>query len=107
MGGDNGQWAVEARDLVKQFGPVRAVDGISFRVRRGECFGLLGPNGAGKTTTVRMVYGYSPRSGGELEVFGLDVGEHPIKMFPQTSPINITVLLKWGYQIDDQSPWRG
>ena len=77
MGGESTEWAVEARDLVKQFGDLRAVDGISFRVRRGECFGLLGPNGAGKTTTVRMAYGYSPRSGGVLEVFGMDVGEHP------------------------------
>ncbi len=77
MGEDQQSWAVEARGLVKQLGNLRAVDGISFRVRRGECFGLLGPNGAGKTTTVRMVYGYSPRSGGELEVFGMDVAEHP------------------------------
>ncbi|HSH69784.1 MAG TPA: ABC transporter ATP-binding protein [Deferrisomatales bacterium] len=77
MGKDTRPWAVEARGLVKEFGNLRAVDGISFRVRRGECFGLLGPNGAGKTTTVRMVYGYSPRSGGELEVFGMDVAAHP------------------------------
>ncbi|MDF1552089.1 MAG: ABC transporter ATP-binding protein [Deferrisomatales bacterium] len=77
MGEDTRPWAVEARSLVKEFGNLRAVDGISFRVRRGECFGLLGPNGAGKTTTVRMVYGYSPRSGGELEVFGMDVAAHP------------------------------
>ena len=77
MAEDNQPWAVEARGLVKQFGSLRAVDGVSFQVRRGECFGLLGPNGAGKTTIVRMAYGYSPRSGGELQVFGLDVAEHP------------------------------
>jgi lipooligosaccharide transport system ATP-binding protein len=77
MGEGTQPWAVEARGLTKRFGTLCAVDGISFRVRRGECFGLLGPNGAGKTTVVRMVYGYSPRSGGELEVFGWDVAEHP------------------------------
>ncbi|GAB4258483.1 MAG: ABC transporter ATP-binding protein [Deferrisomatales bacterium] len=68
---------VEAREIVKVFDGVRAVDGISFRVERGECFGILGPNGAGKTTTIRMTYGYSPLTGGSLHVFGLDIGEHP------------------------------
>ncbi len=67
---------VEARELVKVFGAVRAVDGVSFEVRRGECFGLLGPNGAGKTTTIRMIYGFSPRTSGELRVFGMDVARH-------------------------------
>ena len=47
--------AVEAIDLVKQFGTNRAVDGVSFVVPEGTVLGLLGPNGAGKTTTVRML----------------------------------------------------
>ncbi|MFH1071527.1 MAG: ABC transporter ATP-binding protein, partial [Candidatus Glassbacteria bacterium] len=63
---------VRARGLEKSFGPVRAVDGIDFEVYAGECFGLLGPNGAGKTSTLRMLYDFSPRDGGVLEVFGLD-----------------------------------
>ncbi len=55
---------LEAVDLVKVFPGVRAVDGISFEVQRGRCFGLLGPNGAGKTTTMEMLEGISmPRSG--------------------------------------------
>ena len=58
----------------KVFGSFPAVDGVSFAVRRGECFGLLGPNGAGKTTTIRMIYGFSPLSGGTIRVFGLDIG---------------------------------
>jgi lipooligosaccharide transport system ATP-binding protein len=64
---------VEARDLKKSFGGFKAVDGVSFSVRRGECFGLLGPNGAGKTTTIRMIYGFSPLTGGELSIMGMDV----------------------------------
>ncbi len=60
-------------NLHKRFGPLTAVDGISFAVTRGECFGLLGPNGAGKTTTIAMLYGYTPRDGGRLELFGLDL----------------------------------
>ncbi len=65
---------IEARDLRKTFGAFTAVDGVSFTVRKGECFGLLGPNGAGKTTTVRMLYGYSPAGGGTLRLFGREPG---------------------------------
>ena len=61
---------VHAQDLRKNFGTMTAVDGVSFSIRRGECFGLLGPNGAGKTTTIRMLYGFTPRSSGALELFG-------------------------------------
>ncbi len=67
---------IEARSLCKVFGGFTAVDGISFSVRPGECFGLLGPNGAGKTTTIRMLYGYSPTTGGTLEVFGKSLAEN-------------------------------
>ncbi|MBI2083677.1 MAG: ATP-binding cassette domain-containing protein [Deltaproteobacteria bacterium] len=62
-----------AKELVKKFGPITAVDHVSFEVRKGECFGFLGPNGAGKTTTMRMVYGFSPPTAGALTVFGLSV----------------------------------
>jgi len=63
-------------DLRKSYGTLTAVDGISFAVEKGECFGLLGPNGAGKTTTIRMLYGYTPRDSGRLELFGLDLDRH-------------------------------
>ncbi len=64
---------IEARDLRKSFDALVAVDGVSFEVLEGECFGLLGPNGAGKTSTIRMIYGFSPPSGGSLHVFGIPV----------------------------------
>lgn len=67
---------VEAVGLRKMFGGFAAVDGISFEVCSGECFGILGPNGAGKTSTIRMIYGFSPLSGGILKVFGMDITEH-------------------------------
>jgi lipooligosaccharide transport system ATP-binding protein len=73
---DHGNFVIEAIELRKAFGAVTAVDGISFQVGRGECFGLLVPNGAGKTSTIRMLYGYSPLSSGDLRVFGLPLGEH-------------------------------
>jgi ABC-2 type transport system ATP-binding protein len=58
---------IEARELVRIYPEVRAVDGISLGVRRGQCFGLLGPNGAGKTTTLEMLEGIqTPTSGAVL-----------------------------------------
>ncbi|MEN0070004.1 MAG: ABC transporter ATP-binding protein [Propionicimonas sp.] len=63
---------IEARELTKIYGEVRAVDQISFEVAPGESFGLLGPNGAGKSTTMRMIGGTSLRTSGTLLVNGLD-----------------------------------
>lgn len=67
------EYIVEAQDLKKSFGDIKAIDGISFNVISGESFGLLGPNGAGKTSTVRMIYGFSPMTEGRLKVFGFDI----------------------------------
>ncbi|MBK5970005.1 MULTISPECIES: ABC transporter ATP-binding protein [Thiorhodovibrio] len=62
---------LEAHHLVKDYPGVRAVDGLSFCVRRGECFGLLGPNGAGKTTTLEMLEGILAPTSGEILFDGL------------------------------------
>ena len=59
--------------LVKRYGGVPVVDGLSFAIERGECFGLLGPNGAGKTTTLRCCLGLIDPDGGTLEMVGLPV----------------------------------
>lgn len=64
--------AVEAVGLSKHFGPIRAVDGISFAVPYGLSFGFLGPNGAGKTTVMRMISCLSVPSRGSLRVLGMD-----------------------------------
>ncbi len=68
-----GEVMIEARDLVRDFGNFRAVDQVSFRVRRGEIFGLLGANGAGKTTVIKMLTGLLPPTGGEGRVAGADM----------------------------------
>src|SRR3990172_6309770 len=68
---------IHARNIVKRYGAFTAVDGISFSVQAGECFGFLGPNGAGKTTTIRMITCVSPVTAGELTVDGLDVRREP------------------------------
>src|SRR3954468_2367571 len=62
------------RDVVKVFGDVRAVDGVSFDVRRGTITGLLGRNGAGKTTTIRMITGIFLPDSGAIEWLGGQVG---------------------------------
>jgi ABC-2 type transport system ATP-binding protein len=66
--------ALEARNLVKQYPGVLAVDDVSFEVRAGTCFGLLGPNGAGKTTTVEIIEGVTPATSGEVRYFGNPAG---------------------------------
>jgi ABC-2 type transport system ATP-binding protein len=60
--------ALTVTDLSKSYGRVRALDGISFTVRRGEFFGFLGPNGAGKTTTIRILTGQIPPDEGTAEI---------------------------------------
>jgi len=65
-------FAVEATDLVKDFGETRAVDGVSLRVPAGTIYGLLGPNGAGKTTTLRILLGIIDPSSGTRRVLGRD-----------------------------------
>jgi len=65
--------AIETEDLVKEYGDLRALDGVSLRVEDGELFGLLGPNGAGKTTFISILVGLVRKSGGDARVFGHDV----------------------------------
>ena len=64
---------IECQGLTKQYGRLRAVDDLSFRVQPGEVLGFLGPNGAGKTTTMRIVAGFVPASSGRALVCGFDV----------------------------------
>jgi ABC-2 type transport system ATP-binding protein len=77
---DSASVAIEVRDLVKQYAKSKknAVDGISFRVRRGEIFGLLGPNGAGKTTTIGVLTTSVVPTGGSASIMGIDVARDPI-----------------------------
>jgi len=84
---------IEVQHLTKRYGPVTAVDDISFRVERGEILGFLGPNGAGKTTTMRILTGYMPATEGKAIVAGFDVFEQPIDAkrrtgyLPETPPL--------------------
>ena len=64
--------AIVVDELVKLYGDLKAVDGLSFSIREGEVFALLGPNGAGKTTTVEILEGHRKRTSGRVEVLGFD-----------------------------------
>ncbi len=69
---------VELRQLRKTFGPIIAVDEVSFTVSQGEVLGFLGPNGAGKSTTMKMVTGFLTPTRGTVKVNGFDVQEEPL-----------------------------
>src|SRR5215469_12055600 len=73
-------YALEVHNLVKTFGSVRAVDGLSFAVARGTIFGLLGPNGAGKSTTLKILTTLSRPTGGTATVLGFDVVKRPLEV---------------------------
>ena len=68
---------IEVSGLVKRYGDLVAVDGVSFAVENGEVFGMLGPNGAGKTTTLEIIEGLRTADQGSVRVLGTDVRAHP------------------------------
>jgi len=68
-------YILEARNLVKEYPAVRAVDDVSFQIKAQQCFGLLGPNGAGKTTTVEIMEGVLPPTSGEVLYRGEAIGQ--------------------------------
>jgi ABC-2 type transport system ATP-binding protein len=84
---------IEVENLTKRYGRHTAVDGISFKVMKGEILGFLGPNGAGKTTTMRILTCYLPPTEGKARVAGFDVFEEPLEVkrrvgyTPETPPL--------------------
>jgi ABC-2 type transport system ATP-binding protein len=72
-------------DLVKEFGPVRPVNGVSFELRHGEILGLLGANGAGKTTMINMILGIVTPTAGSIHVFGRDLARERIAILRRMS----------------------
>ncbi|HEY4245692.1 MAG TPA: ATP-binding cassette domain-containing protein [Lacunisphaera sp.] len=83
---------IEVKDLVKTYGSKRAVNGVTFTVRRGEILGFLGPNGAGKSTTMKMITGFLQPDAGTAMVDGVDVTADPVAVkrklgyLPESAP---------------------
>jgi ABC-2 type transport system ATP-binding protein len=71
---------VQVLNLVKTFGKIEAVKGVSFTMGSGEIFGLLGPNGAGKSTTINMMCGYLAPTSGDTIIDGLSITKDPMKV---------------------------
>ena len=84
---------IEVQNLTKRYGRKTAVDGVSFKVEKGEILGFLGPNGAGKTTTMRVLSCFLPPTEGSARVAGFDVFEKPLEVkrrvgyCPETPPL--------------------
>ncbi len=74
------EWVVEASELTKIYGSLKAVDSLSFNIKAGEIFGLLGPNGAGKTTTVLMMLGLTEPTSGYVKIYGYNSTLEPMKV---------------------------
>ncbi|MFP6617039.1 MAG: ATP-binding cassette domain-containing protein [Candidatus Hydrogenedentota bacterium] len=90
---------IEVRQLTKAYGPVHAVDDISFDVEQGEIVGFLGPNGAGKTTTMRILTGFHPATAGTAQVAGFDVHKRPLEVkrrvgyLPESVPLYLEMVV--------------
>ncbi len=74
------QVAIEAQDLTKQYGSLKAVDRLNLTVEQGEIFGLLGPNGAGKSTSVECMEGIRQPDAGTIKILGLPIREHAAEL---------------------------
>lgn len=92
---------IELQDVVKHFGDVRAVDGISLTVPRGEFFCVLGPNAAGKTTTIKMLVGLIKPTRGRARVAGFDVQDQPLE-----ARARLAYVPDFPFLYDKLTPWE-
>jgi len=90
---------IQFKELSKSYGDVKALNGVSFEVKKGEILGLLGPNGAGKTTTYRILTGYLQPSSGTIQVKDFDIKEDIVEIkkligyLPESAPIYRDMLV--------------
>src|SRR5438105_9918683 len=94
-------------NLTKYFGPVLALDRISFHVAKGELVGLLGPNGAGKTTTMRILTSYLPATSGSAKIAGFDVRNQSMEARQQIGYLPENVPLYPEMRVEEYLDFRG
>jgi len=91
---------LKLENIYKSFGPVKAVDNVSFSISTGEVVGFLGPNGAGKTTTMRMIAGVLEPDHGRIEFNGMDAWDNPLRLkrqlgfLPENNPFPEDLLVR-------------
>ncbi|MBS0028646.1 gliding motility-associated ABC transporter ATP-binding subunit GldA [Chitinophaga sp. 22321] len=92
--------SIQVSELSKIYGEQRAVDGISFELKKGEITGFLGPNGAGKSTTMKMITGFLPPSSGKASVCGFDVVTQSLEVrkrvgyLPESNPLYYDMYMR-------------
>lgn len=92
---------IDVRNLIKHYGQVQAVKGVSFAIDRGTCFGLLGPNGAGKTTTIEVIEGILPATSGDIFYKGAPKDENfPREVGIQLQNTELPMFLTVGETLD-------
>jgi len=107
----NNELMIEVVDLTKSYGPIRALDGVSFEVRAGEVLGFLGPNGAGKTTTMKILTCFIAPTEGQVSVGGMDIYKNPLEIrrnvgyLPENAPLYPDMLV--GEYLDFAGVIRG
>ncbi|MCZ6675023.1 MAG: ABC transporter ATP-binding protein [Verrucomicrobia bacterium] len=90
---DSVEYSIEVKNLTKQYGPITAIQDISFSLKKGEIVGFLGPNGAGKSTTMKILTGLIPANSGSAYICGIPVATHPeeikrkIGYMPENNPL--------------------
>lgn len=91
--------SIEVIHLVKQYGQQKAVDNLSFSVKKNEIVGFLGPNGAGKSTTLKIATGYITPTSGMVKIDGIDVSQQPIEIkkrigyLPENNPLYLDMFV--------------
>ena len=92
---------LEVKNLVKDYGSLRAVDHVSFDIEEGEIFGLLGPNGAGKTTLISTIMTLEKPTGGEIFVCGKDIKQHPRQIKSLTGFMPQELVMHGYFNLDE------
>jgi ABC-2 type transport system ATP-binding protein len=98
---------IQVKNLSKYYGPMLAVDNISFSIEKGQIVGFLGPNGAGKTTTIRILTCFMPASGGTASVAGLDVFNDSLKVRQKIGYLPESVPLYMEMRVNEYLTFRG
>lgn len=98
---------IQVKNLTKAYGPILAVDNISFSIEKGQIVGFLGPNGAGKTTTIRILTCFMPATSGEAKIAGFDVFTESLKVREKIGYLPESVPMYTEMRVSEYLTFRG